>query len=340
MNACNVAIVGATGAVGECLLEILAEREFPVKQLHALASERSAGTSVMFGKRSITVENLAEFDFGQVEIALFSAGGAISAEFAPKAAEAGCVVIDNTSQFRNDVDVPLVVTEVNPENIADFRNRNLIANPNCSTMQMVVALKPVHDAAGIRRISVATYQAVSGAGRSAVGELASQTAELLNGRPARADVFPSQIAFNALPHIDRFMDNGYTREEMKMHWETRKILGDENIDVSATCVRIPVFYGHSEAVQVETRRAISAAEVRELLLDAPGVRLLDEPESNGYPTPVEHAAGADPVFVGRIRDDFSLENGVNLWIVADNIRKGAALNTVQIAEILLAEYLS
>ncbi len=340
MNACNVAIVGATGAVGECLLEILAEREFPVKQLHALASERSAGTSVMFGKRSITVENLAEFDFGQVEIALFSAGGAISAEFAPKAAEAGCVVVDNTSQFREDVDVPLVVTEVNPQNIADFRNRNLIANPNCSTMQMVVALKPVHDAAGIRRISVATYQAVSGAGRSAVGELASQTAGLLNGRPAQADVFPSQIAFNALPHIDRFMDNGYTREEMKMHWETRKILGDENIDVSATCVRIPVFYGHSEAVQVETRRAISAAEVRELLLDAPGVRLLDEPESNGYPTPVEHAAGADPVFVGRIRDDFSLENGVNLWIVADNIRKGAALNTVQIAEILLAEYLS
>ena len=340
MNACNVAIVGATGAVGECLLEILAEREFPVKQLHALASERSAGTSVMFGKRSITVENLAEFDFGQVEIALFSAGGSISAEFAPKAAEAGCVVVDNTSQFRNDVDVPLVVTEVNPQNIADFRSRNLIANPNCSTMQMVVALKPIHDAAGIRRISVATYQAVSGAGRSAVGELASQTAGLLNGRPVQADVFPSQIAFNALPHIDRFMDNGYTREEMKMHWETRKILGDESIDVSATCVRIPVFYGHSEAVQVETRQAISAAEVRELLFDAPGVRLVDEPESNGYPTPVEHAAGADPVFVGRIRDDFSLENGVNLWIVADNIRKGAALNTVQIAEILLAEYLS
>ncbi len=340
MNACNVAVVGATGAVGECLLEILAEREFPVRQLHALASERSAGSSVMFGKRSITVENLAEFDFGEVGIALFSAGGSISAEFAPKAAEAGCVVVDNTSQFRNEVDIPLVVTEVNPQNIEDFRNRNIIANPNCSTMQMVVALKPIHDAAGIRRISVATYQAVSGAGRSAVGELASQTAELLNGRPAEADVFPSQIAFNALPHIDRFLDNGYTREEMKMHWETRKILGDESIDVSATCVRIPVFYGHSEAVQVETRQAISAAEVRELLLDAPGVRLVDEPESNGYPTPVEHAAGTDPVFVGRVRDDFSLENGINLWIVADNIRKGAALNTVQIAEILLAEYLS
>ncbi len=340
MNACNVAIVGATGAVGECLLEILSEREFPVERLHALASERSAGSPVMFGKRSVSVENLAEFDFSEVQIALFSAGGSISAEYAPKAAEAGCVVVDNTSHFRNDIDIPLVIAEVNPENIADFRNRNIIANPNCSTMQMVVALKPIHDAAGIRRISVATYQAVSGAGRSAVGELASQTAELLNGRPAEAAVFPSQIAFNALPHIDRFMDNGYTREEMKMHWETRKILGDESIDVSATCVRIPVFYGHSEAVQVETRQAISAAEVRELLLDAPGVRLVDEPESNGYPTPVEHAAGTDPVFVGRVRDDFSLENGINLWIVADNIRKGAALNTVQIAEILLAEYLS
>ena len=340
MNACDVAVVGATGAVGECLLEILAEREFPVGQLHALASERSAGSPVMFGKRSITVGNLADFDFSQTQIALFSAGGSISAEYAPKAAEAGCVVVDNTSYFRNDIDLPLVVTEVNPQNIEDFRNRNIIANPNCSTMQMVVALKPIHDAAGIRRISVATYQSVSGAGRSAVGELASQTAELLNGRPAGADVFPGQIAFNALPHIDRFLDNGYTREEMKMHWETRKIFGDEGIDVSATCVRIPVFYGHSEAVQVETRQPISAAEVRELLRNAPGVRLVDEPESNGYPTAVEHAAGTDPVFVGRVRDDFSLENGINLWIVADNIRKGAALNTVQIAEILLAEYLS
>ena len=339
MKQANIAIVGATGAVGECLLEILAERQFPVGRIHALASERSAGKTVLFGNKPVAVENLADFDFSQVEIGLFSAGGAISAEYAPKAAEAGCVVVDNTSHFRNDADVPLVVTEVNPSCIADFRNRYIIANPNCSTMQMVVALKPIHDAAGIRRISVATYQAVSGAGASAVAELAGQTAELLNGRPAEAKVFPGQIAFNALPHIDRFMDNGYTREEMKMHWETRKILADDRITVSATCVRIPVFYGHSEAVQIETRQSISAAQARALLLDAPGVRVIDELEANGYPTPVEHAAGADPVFVGRIRDDFSLENGINLWIVADNIRKGAALNTVQIAEILLAEYL-
>ncbi|MCY4182131.1 MAG: aspartate-semialdehyde dehydrogenase [Gammaproteobacteria bacterium] len=339
MKQANIAIVGATGAVGECLLEILAERRFPVGRIHALASERSAGKTVLFGNKPVAVENLADFDFSQVEIGLFSAGGAISAEYAPKAAEAGCVVVDNTSHFRNDADVPLVVTEVNPSCIADFRNRYIIANPNCSTMQMVVALKPIHDAAGISRISVATYQAVSGAGASAVAELAGQTAELLNGRPAEAKVFPGQIAFNALPHIDRFMDNGYTREEMKMHWETRKILADDRITVSATCVRIPVFYGHSEAVQIETRQPISAAQARALLLDAPGVRVIDELEANGYPTPVEHAAGADPVFVGRIRDDFSLENGINLWIVADNIRKGAALNTVQIAEILLAEYL-
>jgi len=339
MKQCNIAIVGATGAVGECLLDILAERQFPVGRIHALASERSAGKTVLFGKKPVTVENLADFDFSQVEIGLFSAGGSISAEYAPKAAGAGCVVVDNTSHFRSDADVPLVVTEVNPAHIADFRNRNIIANPNCSTMQMVVALKPIHDAAGIRRLSVATYQAVSGAGASAVAELAGQTAELLNGRPAEAKVFPSQIAFNALPHIDRFMDNGYTREEMKMHWETRKILADDHIDVSATCVRVPVFYGHSEAVQIETRQPISAAEARGLLLEAPGLRVIDEPEANGYPTPVDHAAGADPVFVGRIRDDFSLENGINLWIVADNIRKGAALNTVQIAEILLAEYL-
>lgn len=340
MNKCNVAVVGATGAVGESLLSILAEREFPLENLHALASERSAGSRVMCGNKPITVENLAEFDFGKVEIGLFSAGGSISREYAPKAAAAGCVVIDNTSCFRYDDDIPLVVTEVNPQCLADYRNRNIIANPNCSTMQMVVALKPIHDAAGIRRISVATYQAVSGAGRAAVEELASQTAALLNGRPPEAKVFPSQIAFNALPHIDEFQDNGYTREEMKMDWETRKILGDDSIRVSATCVRVPVFYGHSEAVQIETERPISASEVRELLLEAPGVSVLDAPESNSYPTPVEHAAATDPVFVGRIREDISMENGINLWIVADNIRKGAALNTVQIAELLLAEYLS
>lgn len=340
MNSCNVAVVGATGAVGESLLGILAERNFPVENLYALASERSAGSTVMFGNKPVTVENLADFDFSKVQIGLFSAGGSISAEFAPKAADAGCVVIDNTSCFRYDDDIPLVVTEVNPQSVADYRNRNIIANPNCSTMQMVVALKPIHDAVGIRRISVATYQAVSGAGRAAIGELARQTAELLNGRPAEADVFPSQIAFNALPHIDNFMDNGYTREEMKMDWETRKILGDDSIRVSATCVRIPVFYGHSEAVQIETEQPISALEVKNLLMEAPGVTVIDDPEMNGYPTPVEHATGADPVFVGRIREDISMENGMNLWIVADNIRKGAALNTVQIAELLLDQHLS
>ena len=340
MNKCNVAVVGATGAVGECLLGILAERNFPVDNLYALASERSAGSSVMFGNKSVTVENLADFDFSKVRIGLFSAGGSVSAEFAPKAAEAGCVVIDNTSCFRYDDDVPLVVTEVNPHCLADYRNRNIVANPNCSTMQMVVALKPIHDAVGIRRINVATYQAVSGAGRAAVAELARQTAELLNGRPAEADVFPSQIAFNALPHIDEFMDNGYTREEMKMNWETRKILGDDSIRVSATCVRIPVFYGHSEAVQVEMEQPLSAAAVREMLREAPGVTVIDDPEMSAYPTPAEHATGTDPVFVGRIREDISIENGMNLWIVADNIRKGAALNTVQIAELLLGEYLS
>ena len=307
MNKCNVAVVGATGAVGECLLGILAERNFPVDNLYALASERSAGSSVMFGNKSVTVENLADFDFSKVRIGLFSAGGSVSAEFAPKAAEAGCVVIDNTSCFRYDDDVPLVVTEVNPHCLADYRNRNIVANPNCSTMQMVVALKPIHDAVGIRRINVATYQAVSGAGRAAVAELARQTAELLNGRPAEADVFPSQIAFNALPHIDEFMDNGYTREEMKMNWETRKILGDDSIRVSATCVRIPVFYGHSEAVQVEMEQPLSAAAVREMLREAPGVTVIDDPEMSAYPTPAEHATGTDPVFVGRIREDISMK---------------------------------
>ena len=339
MRKCSLAVVGATGAVGECLLRILAERKFPVENIHALASERSAGSRVIFGSKPILVENLADFDFSKVELGLFSAGGSVSAEYAPKAAAAGCIVVDNTSCFRYDDDIPLVVAEVNPQCLADYRNRNIIANPNCSTMQMVVALKPIHDAAGIRRINVATYQAVSGAGRAAVKELARQTAELLNGRPAKAEVFPSQIAFNALPHIDEFLDNGYTREEMKMNWETRKIFGDDSIRVSATCVRIPVFYGHSEAVQIETERPISAPEVRELLLGAPGITVVDEPESNAYPTPVGHAAAADPVFVGRIREDISLENGINLWIVADNIRKGAALNTIQIAELLLEEHL-
>lgn len=339
MTKYNVAVVGATGAVGETLLSILEQRNFPVDQVFALASERSAGSTVMFKNKPLMVTNLAEFDFSQAQIGLFSAGGSISAEYAPKAGEAGCVVIDNTSHFRYDDDIPLVVPEVNPEAIAQYTNRNIIANPNCSTIQMLVALKPIQDAVGIKRISVATYQAVSGTGKDAIEELAKQTGELLNGREAKYEVYPRQIAFNALPHIDAFLDNGYTKEEMKMVWETKKIFGDESIQVSPTCVRIPVFYGHSEAVQVETHKPISEQEVRELLSNAAGVTVVDERKDGGYPTAVHESAGQDSVFVGRIRDDISLENGINLWIVADNVRKGAALNSVQIAEELIKSYL-
>jgi aspartate-semialdehyde dehydrogenase len=339
MKQVDVAIVGATGAVGEALIEILAERNFPVRNLYALASERSAGSKVMFGNSSVTVEDLATFDFSKVQIGLFSAGGSVSAEYAPKAAAAGCVVIDNTSHFRYDDDIPLIVPEVNPERIADYSQRNIIANPNCSTIQMLVALKPLHDAAQIKRISVATYQAVSGTGKAAIEELAKQTAELLNGRDAVAEVYPKQIAFNALPHIDKFMDNGYTKEEMKMSWETKKIFGDDSIQVSATCVRVPVFFGHSEAVQIETAQPLSALQARELLSTAPGVVVIDERDDGGYPTAVSDSAGQDAVFVGRIRDDISFSNGLNLWVVSDNVRKGAALNSIQIAEELLKSYL-
>jgi aspartate-semialdehyde dehydrogenase len=336
----DVAVVGATGAVGETMLEILAEREFPVGEVYALASERSAGKSVSFGKRRLTVQNLAEFDFSKVAIGLFSAGGSISAEFAPRAAEAGCVVIDNTSHFRRDPDIPLVVPEVNPEALARYRDRNIIANPNCSTIQMLVALKPLYDAVGITRINVATYQAVSGTGKEAIEELAAQTARLLNGQPAECSVYPRQIAFNALPHIDTFQDNGYTREEMKMVWETQKIFDDPDILVNPTCVRVPVFYGHSEAVHIETRDPIDADAARELLRAAPGVTVLDAHEDGGYATAVSEAAGHDPVFVSRIRKDISHPRGLDLWVVADNVRKGAALNSVQIAECLARDYLA
>lgn len=339
MSSYDVAVVGATGAVGEAMLNILEQRKFPVNKIYPLASERSAGSTVMFRNKPVQVGDLANFDFSQTQIGLFSAGGSVSAEFAPRAAAAGCVVIDNTSHFRYEVDIPLVVPEVNPERIADYTNRNIIANPNCSTIQMLVALKPIYDAVGIKRISVATYQAVSGTGKAAVEELAKQTAELLNGREAKAEVYPRQIAFNALPHIDQFQDNGYTKEEMKMVWETRKIFGDEDIQVSATCVRIPVFYGHSEAVQIETAEPLSAEAARELLSKAPGVVVLDERRDGGYPTAVHESAGQDAVFVGRIRQDISFANGLNLWVVADNVRKGAALNSVQIAEQLIKSYL-
>lgn len=339
MKTYNVAIVGATGAVGEVLLELLESRNFPVNNLYLLASERSAGTTLSFKGKRITVQNLAEFDFSQVEIGLFSAGGSISAEYAPKAAAAGCVVIDNTSHFRRDDDIPLVVPEVNSHALNRFADRNIIANPNCSTIQMLVALKPIYDAVGIARINVATYQAVSGTGKSAIEELAAQTARLLNGQPAESKVYPKQIAFNALPHIDTFQGNGYTREEMKMVWETQKIFEDETISVNPTCVRIPVFHGHSEAVHIETKQPISAVEAQALLESAPGVEVIDTRADGGYPTPVSEAAGSDPVYVGRIREDISHPMGLDLWVVSDNLRKGAALNSVQIAEVLIEKYL-
>ena len=339
MKTFNVAIVGATGAVGEVLLELLESRNFPVNNLYLLASERSAGTTLSFKGKRITVQNLEEFDFSQAEIGVFSAGGSISAEYAPKAAAAGCVVIDNTSHFRRDEDIPLVVPEVNSHALERFADRNIIANPNCSTIQMLVALKPIYDAVGIARINVATYQAVSGTGKSAIEELASQTARLLNGQPAESKVYPKQIAFNALPHIDTFQENGYTREEMKMVWETQKIFEDETISVNPTCVRIPVFHGHSEAVHIETKQPISAVEAQALLESAPGVEVIDTRADGGYPTPVSEAAGSDPVYVGRIREDISHPMGLDLWVVSDNLRKGAALNSVQIAEVLIEKYL-
>ncbi|MCC6710300.1 MAG: aspartate-semialdehyde dehydrogenase [Gammaproteobacteria bacterium] len=335
----NVAVVGATGAVGETMLAILHQRNFPVGEVYAVASSRSAGSRVAFGDRMLVVQDLDTFDFSKVQIGLFSPGASVSKIYAPRAGEAGCVVIDNTSQFRYDDDIPLIVPEVNPGALAQYKNRNIIANPNCSTIQMLVALKPIHDAVGIERINVCTYQAVSGTGKEAIAELANQTAALLNAKPIEAEVYPKQIAFNVLPHIDVFMDNGYTKEEMKMVWETRKIMGDDSIQVNPTAVRVPVFYGHSEAVHIETRAKISAAEVRALLEKAPGVTVLDRHENGGYPTAVTEAANQDPVFVGRIREDISHPRGINLWVVSDNVRKGAALNSIQIAEMLVKSHL-
>jgi aspartate-semialdehyde dehydrogenase len=335
----KVAMVGATGAVGEELFSILAERKFPISELVPLASERSAGGQVEFGNRHLTVRDLAKYDFSGVDIAFFSAGGKVSREHAPRAVAAGAVVIDNTSEFRYQDDIPLVVSEVNPDAIAQYTNRGIIANPNCSTMQMLVALAPIHRAVGIERINVATYQSVSGAGRSGMEELGKQTAALLSFQEIKPVKFTKQIAFNVIPHIDDFQDNGYTKEEMKMVWETRKILGDEAIQVNPTAVRVPVFYGHAEAVHIETREKISGAQARALLEKAPGVQVVDERKAGGYPTPVGDAAGKDAVFVGRIREDISHPRGLNLWIVADNIRKGAALNAVQVGELLAKSYL-
>lgn len=333
----NVAVLGATGLVGQHMIELLEQRNFPVATLFPLASSRSAGSTVNFGDDELTVLDADSFDWSQVEIAFFSAGGAISRIYAPRAADAGCIVIDNTSEFRYDDDIPLVVPEVNAHAIADFRNRNIIANPNCSTIQMLVALKPIHDAVGIDRINVATYQSVSGAGKEAMEELAKQTAALLNGRAVEVETFSRQIAFNCIPQIDVFMDNDYTKEEMKMVWETQKIMGDSTIRVNATAVRVPVFFGHAEAVHIETQQPLDAEQAKELLRHAAGVVLLDS--NTDFPTQVGNAAGHDEVFVGRVRNDISHPHGLNLWVVADNVRKGAATNSIQIAEHLIRDYI-
>lgn len=333
-NTVDVAVVGATGVVGETFLEVLAEREFPINNLYALASEHSKDDVVMFGGKPIKVQDVADFDFEKVQYAFFSAGEKISALYASKAAEAGCVVIDNSSQFRYDPEIPLVVPEVNASALVNYRARNIIANPNCSTIQLVVALKPIYDAVGILRVNVVTYQSVSGAGRQGIEELAAQTAQLLNGASIETKTFSQQIAFNIIPQIDSFQDNGYTREEMKLFWETQKILNDSNILVNATAVRVPVFYGHSEAIHLETDQIIDVESVLDLLRNAPGIALFEGEE---YPTPVTDAASQDKVLVGRVRADITHPNGIDLWVVADNVRKGAALNAVQIAELLLQD---
>ncbi len=328
----DVAVVGASGMIGEAMMSILEERNFPIRNIYPLGSERSAGTTVQFHGESVPIGLLSSFDFSRVQFGLFSAGASVSDVFAPKAAAEGCTVIDNTSRFRYEPDIPLVIPEVNAEALRE--HNHLIANPNCSTIQMMVALKPIYDAVGIDRINVCTYQSVSGAGRSAVNELAEQTAGLLNGKSIEVNVAPRQIAFNAIPQIDIFEDNGYTREEMKMVWETRKILNDETIRVNPTTVRIPVFFGHSEAIHIETRQKLTAADARDLLRQASGVVVIDDPESSQYPTAVTDAANRDAVFVGRVREDISHDLGLNLWVVSDNVRKGGALNSVQIAECL------
>jgi aspartate-semialdehyde dehydrogenase len=327
-----VAVVGATGAVGQEMIDILEQRDFPVKELKLFASERSIGKKLKYKGQEIAVNTLNEDSFKVIDIALFSAGGGRSKEWAPVAAKSGCVVVDNSSAWRMDPEVPLVVPEVNPDDIK--KNKGIIANPNCSTIQMVVPLKPIHDEAKIKRIVVSTYQAVSGTGMKAMDELTKQTADILNFRDTVAEVYPHQIAFNCLPHIDVFLDNGYTKEEMKMVNETKKIMGDNSIRITATTVRVPVYKGHSESVNIETEKKISANEVRALLSSTPGVLVFDAPEKNVYPLAVD-VAGQDDVYVGRIREDESIDNGINMWIVADNLRKGAALNTIQIAEKLI-----
>lgn len=334
----NVAVVGATGAVGEQMREILEERLFPVGELRLLASERSAGQYLDFRNQPIRVEVPREDSFNGIDIALFSAGSAVSEKFAPLALASGSVVVDNSPQFRMEPDVPLVVPEVNPQEISRYKKRGIVANPNCSTIQMVVALKPIHDAARIKRVVVSSYQSVSGAGRMAMEELSQQVIALFNGREITSERFPHQIAFNCIPHIDAFLDGGYTKEELKMINETRKILGEPSLRITATAVRVPVFCSHSESVNIETEKKLTAKDVKAILREAPGILLCDEPEKNIYPMAID-AVGQDTTLVGRIREDDSVPNGINLWIVADNLRKGAALNAVQIAEILIRDYL-
>ena len=334
----DVCVLGATGLVGKTIIEILEERDFPINKLYPLASARSAGEFIDFNGESIEVLDADLFDFSQAQIGFFSAGGSISAKFAPIAGEAGCIVIDNTSEFRYEADIPLIVPEVNPEALAEYRNRNIIANPNCSTIQMMVALKPIYDAVGISRVNVCTYQSVSGGGKAAMDELAKQTADLLSGKPVETKQFSRQIAFNVIPQIDVFLENGYTKEEMKMVWETKKILGDDNVLVNPTAVRVPVFFGHGESLHIETNSPISADEVKELLSQAEGIVVCSNDED--FPTQIGDASGKDATYVGRIREDISHNCGINMWIVADNVRKGAATNSIQIAELLIKEHLS
>ena len=335
----NIAIVGATGLVGQTMLSIIEQCDFPVDKVFALASSRSAGEKILFKGNDLVVEELENFDFNKTDIGLFSPGASVSAVHAPRAVDAGCIVIDNTSQFRYDDDVPLVVTEVNPHAIARYEKKGIIANPNCSTIQMLVALKPIYDAVGIERINVCTYQAVSGTGKDAIDELANQSADIMNTKDIKSSVYSKQIAFNVIPHIDEFQDNKYTKEEMKMVWETKKIFEDDSILVNPTAVRVPVFYGHSEAVHIETKEKIGAESAKELLENMPGIKVVDSSKDGGYPTAVTEAAGENPVFVGRIREDISHPRGLNMWVVSDNVRKGAALNSIQIADILVKNYI-
>ena len=334
----NIAVVGATGAVGNQMITCLEERNFPVKSIKLLASRRSVGRKLSFRGDAFAVEELTENSFKGMDIALFSAGGGTSTNFAPLAAKDGCVVVDNSSAWRMDPEVPLVVPEVNPHAVAEYTNKGIIANPNCSTIQMVVPLNPINKKYGIKRIVVSTYQAVSGTGKKAIDELFDQTRSIINFLDYKINVYPHRIAFNCLPHIDVFLDNGYTKEEMKMVNETRKILEDDSIGITATTVRVPVFYAHSEAINVETKKNISAEDVKALLEETPGIKVVDDPEKDIYPLAVD-AAGQDLTLVGRIRDDESVPNGINMWVVADNIRKGAATNAVQIAEIVAEKYL-